>query len=127
MEPFTVYITGKISGLPEEEFKRNFILAADFLRTQGFDPVNPLDVIPECYESCDSGLTFKDGTYQHHWQCYMKADLKVMLDCVGFFPLDNAADSRGAKVEMGVAVEVGLINVRDQLEEEWRLFKEAAA
>lgn len=106
--PVKVYITGKISGLPEAEYKANFAEAADLLTKHGFTPVNPLDVLPECGETCQSGLTFEDGTYQHHWECYMKADLIEMLKCDAIFALDNHFDSSGARLEMDVASKVGL-------------------
>lgn len=106
--PNRVYITGKISGLPEEEYKRLFAEAATLLRGHGFEPVNPLDVKPECEESCDSGLKFDDGSYQHKWQCYMKYDIIEMLKCDAIFPLDNHFDSAGARLEMEIASRVGL-------------------
>lgn len=113
--PVRVYITGKISGLAEEEFKKNFADAAELLTSHGFTPVNPLDVVPGCGDSCESGLTFEDGSYQHTWQCYMKADIIEMLGCDAVFPLENYLDSRGARTEVGLAITVGMpvIRVRD--------------
>ena len=103
-----VYITGKISGLEESEYLPLFAEAAEFLKKQGFVPVNPLEVLPECGESCESGLAFPDGRYMHTWQCYMKADIKALMDCEGIFPLENASDSNGAKIEMQLAEQVGI-------------------
>lgn len=104
-----VYITGKISGLEEAEYLPLFAEAANFLKSHGFAPVNPLEVVPDCAEACRSGLAFEDGRYMHTWQCYMKADIKAMMDCEAIMPLDNAQDSRGAKLELDLAKQVGLV------------------
>jgi hypothetical protein len=104
----TAYITGKITGLSEEEYKRLFGEAAEFLNAEGFQPVNPLEVRPECGETCDSGLTFENGAYQHHWQCYMKHDIIEMLKCDFIFPLANAKESKGAQIEIELASRVGI-------------------
>jgi hypothetical protein len=104
-----VYITGKISGLSEAEYLPLFAEAAEFLKSHGFVPVNPIEVVPECAEACKSGLTFEDGRYMHTWQCYMKADIKAMMDCEAILPLENAGDSRGAQLELALAEQVGLV------------------
>lgn len=117
-----VYITGKISGLEESEYLPLFAEAAEFLKSHGFTPVNPLEVVPECADACNSGLTFEDGRYMHTWQCYMKADIKAMMDCEAILPLENAVDSRGAKLEMQLAEQVGLVLMeRDGDELTWEM------
>lgn len=103
-----VYISGPITGLAEEEFKKNFADAAELLKSNGFTPVNPCELEVECGETCGSELTFTDGSYQHHWSCYMKTDLKALLDCEGIFMLDGWRNSKGAKLEYEVAVGIGL-------------------
>lgn len=111
MEPneTKVYITGKINGLKESEYLALFGEAAEFLKGHGFTPVNPLEVLPECNEACKSGLTFEDGRYMHTWQCYMKADIKALMNCEAIMPLENADDSRGAQLELALAEQVGLV------------------
>lgn len=108
--PKKVYITGKISGLSENEYRQNFQEAADLLKTNGFMPVNPLEVSAACgnEETCGSDLTFNDGSYQHTWHCYLKADLIEMLQCDAVLKLDNAMDSKGAMLEIGLAIKVGI-------------------
>ena len=104
-----VYITGKISGLEEAEYLPLFAEAADFLRGHGFTPVNPIEVVPECAEACNSGLTFGDGRYMHTWQCYMKADIIELMKCEAIMALPNADDSKGAQLELRLAEQVGLV------------------
>lgn len=117
-----VYITGKISGLEEAEYLSLFAEAATFLESHGFIPVNPIEVEAECGEACNSGLIFQDGRYMHTWQCYMRYDIKALMDCQAILPLDNASDSRGAKLEMQLAEQVGLVLMkRDGDELSWSM------
>lgn len=106
-----VYISGKISGLEESEYLPMFAEAAEFLKKCGHEPVNPLEVDPGCNEACKSGLSFEDGRYMHTWQCYMKADIKALLECDAIMALDNAGDSRGAQLELELASHLDIVEI----------------
>lgn len=88
-----VYISGKISGLEEKEYKNNFNSAELYLTGLGYDVVNPVayDTIP-------------NGT----WKDYMRRDLKLLLDCDYIYLLDNWTESTGAKVEYRLARDIGI-------------------
>lgn len=108
--PMKVYISGPISGLEEVEYLRNFAEGAEFISSEGFIPVNPLEVVPDCTDACESGLSFEDGRYMHTWKCYMKADIKALLDCDAIFvlPHPKTAESRGVKLEVAIARSLNL-------------------
>ncbi|MFM7856596.1 MAG: DUF4406 domain-containing protein, partial [Flammeovirgaceae bacterium] len=42
------------------------------------------------------------------WESYMKEDLTEMMKCDAVFSIDNAHDSRGAKIEIALAIELGI-------------------
>lgn len=88
-----VYISGKISGLSEKEYKNNFNSAELLLTGLGYDVVNPVSY-PE----------IPNGT----WEEYMKRDLKLLLDCDYIHMLDGWEDSRGARWEFNTALELNI-------------------
>lgn len=90
-----VYISGKISG--DENYKAKFESAEKDLVRFGYDVVNPAKVHIE------------DGT----WEEYMKADIKLLLECDEVYLLSDWVYSRGARLEARIAEEVG-IKVRYQ-------------
>lgn len=88
-----VYISGKITGLPEEEARGLFKEAFNKLMDSGFRPVNPMDLVHE---------------HDLSWQSYMREDLIALLKCDAIYMLKNWAGSRGAKIEHQLAVDLGL-------------------
>jgi len=88
------YISGKISGLNHSYAEQKFKEAELFLKSEGFDVVNPM-TIPHDHDKS--------------WESYMRQDLKAMLDCQGILMLDNWQDSRGAKIERDLAIDLGFI------------------
>lgn len=88
-----VYISGKISGLSEKEYKNNFNSAELLLTGLGYDVVNPVSY-PE----------IPNGT----WEEYMKRDLKLLLGCDYIHMLDGWEDSRGARWEFNTALELNI-------------------
>lgn len=88
-----VYISGKITGLSEEEYKNNFNSAELYLTSLGYNVVNPVayDTIP-------------NGT----WTDYMKRDIRLLMGCDYIYMLDNWTESTGAKTEYRLAVELGI-------------------
>lgn len=106
-----VYISGKIAGLSEEEFRHNFGIAEAMLHANGHEPVNPLKVAACKSEDCNGNgePRLSDGSYLHSWACYIRYDLIAMLEeCDAILMLDNWTDSRGAPFEKEVAEKCGL-------------------
>lgn len=92
------YISGKITGLPEETARRLFAEAASGLTGE---VVNPMELVPP--------------TASPTWTDYMVTDIAELLTCTHIFMLPNWRDSKGARVEHAIAVAMGL-TVRYQSE-----------
>lgn len=88
-----VYISGAISGrLPEDVFE-DFDRAEDKLESLGWEVVNPL---------------FNGLTEAHSWAEHMRADLRMMLECDAIALIPGWSESRGARFEITVALELGM-------------------
>lgn len=104
-----VYISGPINtsipGLDREEAKARFNRCEKWIREnrEGWSVVNPLKVDP-CVDpdaiKCEEGL---ENIYTHSWECWLRYDLKAMLDCDGIVMLPHAEESLGARLEIHVA------------------------
>jgi hypothetical protein len=94
------YISGKITGLPNEVATQNFREASLHARFLGYEPVNPMNIVSD---------TEEPKSEKDKWSWYMKADLKEMMDCDAILMQDNWRDSKGAIVEHNLAKELGFI------------------
>ena len=90
----TVYISGRITGIPLSEAKRNFEEAEALLLEKGYTPVNPMKNNHEP----DS----KD------WTDHMLEDIESLMRCDGILMLTNWQLSKGARIEHYIAVEMGI-------------------
>lgn len=84
-----VYISGKITGLPKEEYRAHFSGVAKRLRNRGFEVVDP--------SAHDNDLDYAG---------YMKVSLCLLDMCDAVCMLDGWEDSKGAVFEAQYAVEV---------------------
>lgn len=105
-----VYLSGPINsnvgdGLDVEERKQAFADLKDWLKRNygNWDVVNPCEVGTTC-QQMDCGPF--DG---HSFGCWLKADLKAMLDCEAICFLPNHEKSAGARLEGYVAQQVGMM------------------
>lgn len=89
-----IYISGQITGLEIAVAEKNFADVAELLTTSGHEPINPMTLVPY----------HKD----HTWHYYMAEDIKALLYCDAIIMLDNWTNSKGAKIEHGIAVGLGL-------------------
>jgi hypothetical protein len=80
----TIYIAGKISGLPYKRTYYKFLLRELYLWFMGFNPVNPMREIP------------KDWTW--HQQVEEGKNLAIECDCI--YLSHNWRDSKGAYREL---------------------------
>ena len=87
-----IYISGPISGLPKGN-REAFEHAAELIRANGHDPVNPHKVCAHITGS---------------WLDYMRADIKALMDADAILLIDGWSDSRGAVVELQIAAMLGL-------------------
>jgi len=86
------YITGPMTGMPELNFPA-FNEASLLLRSWGHVVVNPAELNP-------------DPTTP--WQECMRADIRALCDCTHIIMLDGWTGSKGAKLELYVAEQLGL-------------------
>lgn len=87
------YITGKITGLDPITYKLNFQDAEKEVWKLGMIPCSPLN-LPH-----NHGCT---------WSEYMREDLIAMLGCTHVYALSNWRESKGATIEMNLALTLGL-------------------
>jgi hypothetical protein len=82
------YISGKITGLQEEQYKANFEQAAREVRALGYQPISPVDL---------------PHIHGHTWEEYMRESLVAMLGCSHIYVQKNCYESKGAIVEVELA------------------------
>jgi hypothetical protein len=87
-----IYISGKISGI-ENEAPLLFEKAENELKAKGFETVNPMTLNHE---------------HDKSWHSYMKEDVKALCDCDNIYMLKNWKDSKGAIIELEIAVYLGI-------------------
>jgi len=93
MKPKKIYISGKMRGLPREEYKKKFKDVEDMLTKMGYDAINP------CNIEHDSDK----------WEDRILKDLNILKDCDAIFMLENSRDnSNGAMCEYHFAKGMGL-------------------
>lgn len=87
-----VYISGPITGV---DFGNHFAFssARAVLELCGYEAVDPSEV------QLDDEAT---------WADYMKADLKLLLDCDFIYMLEGWEDSKGARLERELAENLGI-------------------
>jgi nucleoside 2-deoxyribosyltransferase len=88
-----IYISGKITGLDEEIANDLFKAVETKLIQLGHEAINPMTLLHEHDET---------------WESFMKVDLKAMMDCDAIIMLDNWTKSKGAKIELDLALKLGL-------------------
>jgi nucleoside 2-deoxyribosyltransferase len=93
MKKNKVYISGRISGMLFTDAYQKFQLAEQKLSELGYEVVNPMTI---------------EHDHDKTWEAYMKNDIKAMCDCDTIFMLDNWRESRGATIELNLAIQLGL-------------------
>lgn len=86
------YISGAITGL-DLLAPAFFNRAEEFLKSKGFDAINPLKL---------------NHNHDKSWESYMRIDLQELLKCNCIYMLKNFTTSRGAMIELQVAHTVGM-------------------
>jgi len=87
-----VYIAGRISG-QEKAAAVRFAAEEEYLRGEGYDPVNPMK-LPHRHDK--------------RWTSYMRESLRALLDCDAIWLLDDWEDSPGARLERELAARLGM-------------------
>lgn len=89
-----IYISGKITGLDWDATREKFNAAAAMLSDLGFDPFNPME-----------GTTENDG---QSWEDHMSRDIAELFRCDAIFMLPDWIESKGARIEYAIAVELDI-------------------
>ena len=104
------YISGAVSNDPD--FRLKFAYAEYQLKSRGFKTLNPVK-----HE--------KDGK---PWDYYLRKDIRKLTKCDGIILLDDWYESRGARLELKVAIGLGLkvlrFNVFNGELAEWKINRE---
>lgn len=85
-----LYLCGPITGLPNHN-RDAFNDAASALRSAGFDVFNPVE----------NGVPVDAP-----WEQHMRADIAQMMACDGLAVLPGSDFSRGAKIEIELAIQL---------------------
>ena len=93
-----VYLSGPITGLPKEEYTRNFARAEQHYTTAGFEVVNPVKLGEELL------LKNPDASYED----FMSVDLEALRSCTMIALLSGWENSKGAVREKAEAERRGL-------------------
>ena len=80
------YISGKITGLSKK--------GSDEASLFSKEVINIYEVVP--YDKSKS------------WKDYMIEDMNYLLDCDAIYMLSNWGDSKGARIERAIAIELGI-------------------
>ena len=104
-----VYISGPITGIAFGN-RFAFMCARAALELCGYEAVDPSEVQLDDEAS---------------WADYMRADLKLLLDCDFILMLDGWEDSKGARIERELAENLGIEEI-DLDQERERIKKRAA-
>lgn len=86
-----VYISGPMSGLSEHNYPA-FFAAAEIVRKEGDEPINPAEGAPE-------GWT---------WEQYMRRAIALLLGADAILTLPGWQESKGARLEYVVAQHLGM-------------------
>jgi hypothetical protein len=89
-----LYLSGPMTGIPEKN-KPEFDSCAKALREMGHEVV-----IPKPVKDCEPGTDI--------WDTVLRKDLIDMLGCEAVITLDSWENSRGARLEVSIAIQVGM-------------------
>lgn len=97
-----VYIAGPITGISEEEYKKNFAERKTLLERMGYEALNPCEIGDELRR-----LTLEAERREPTHEEYMNACLPALLQCDKISLLDGWRRSSGARIERDVARATG--------------------
>jgi hypothetical protein len=86
-----IYISGPMTGYPEFNYPA-FQNAAQQLRELGYIVTSPHEIEP----------------LEQNWEGFMRADIKALMDCHKVVTLNGWEKSRGARIEVNLAKELGM-------------------
>jgi hypothetical protein len=118
-----IYISGAVSDIDYTEAQARFNAAQAMLEARGgYEVVNPLNIQKWAVKSIEKGLMGEDVLHIEHkesgrcravspddlWRECMDVCLRELLRCDAIYMLNNWRTSKGARIELAVAVELGM-------------------
>ena len=98
MEPKTIYIAGKMTGVPLFNFPA-FDAARDVLEAEGWKVISPADLDREVgFDPLNETFVSKDFLDRA-----MRRDIEALLTCDAIYMLEGWETSTGAKAELALA------------------------
>lgn len=88
-----IYLSGKITGLPQQEAREKFADGQALLEEIGLEAVNPME---------------KGLSNELSWEQHMVKDIELLFSCDAIFMMDNWIDSKGAQIEYDIANRLGM-------------------
>lgn len=101
-----IYIAGPITGYPDLN-ESAFRHEAERLRAVGHEPVIPHDIEAHEHEG-DCPPTYSKPMPGHGSACFLRADIKTLLECDAVRMLPGWEHSVGARLEHSVAAHCGI-------------------
>lgn len=114
-----VYISGPMTGIPDDN-RDEFSRMASLLQANGHEPVNPHDIVPTRRIQMTSGyikepIYIEEPIKDPKYLDYLKADIAVLMFCDAYVLLDGWGDSRGSRIEKGLADDLGIPNMTGEV------------
>jgi len=93
-----IYISGPISHDPH--YEDSFSKAEEYLRFLGYKVTNPVDIPDRDFDGPDRDV--------QKWNYFMRASIKLLMDCDQIYMLEGWEDSRGARLEQKIALQLAM-------------------
>lgn len=103
MKRCKVYISGRITGLPKNEYEALFSAAEATLQAKGYEVITPTKIQPAPAE-----IDPMMRTEAEIWKAHLKADIRELVECNAVFMLSNWELSEGATLEHSIARGIGI-------------------
>lgn len=100
------YIAGPMTGIKDLNFPL-FNRAAAELRARGFEVANPAEINGGAAEQVAVAAMTKEEQ-EEHWRACMRNDIPELLKCQGIALLPGFEKSRGARLELHIAQQLGM-------------------
>lgn len=116
-----VYVSHPIKGQSEEQIVQNEAWGWEWVSTVlHAEPVLPrrIPVIDHEGEHCPRVMDAGEGA-EHDWSCYMRADIAEMMRCDAILMMAGWTGSRGAQLELYLALQTGIQPYFYESTQEW--------
>lgn len=91
----TVYIAGKVTGLPYQEVYAKFKVAQLELEHKGYQVINPCEITPSDAD----------------WNIAMRTCISALCNCQFIYLLPCWTESKGATIERSIAITLGISTI----------------